>query len=63
MGGEDFAYYTKRAPGCFVAWESPMSRRGQGSACTTRNSRSTRTPALGTALHVQFAMEMLEELR
>ena len=64
MGGEDFAYYTERVPGCFVALGIADEQKGTGiSVHNPKFKVDEDALPLGTALHVQFAMEMLEELR
>ena len=64
MGGEDFAYYTERVPGCFVALGIADEQKGTGiSVHHPKFKVDEDALPLGTALHVQFAMEMLEELR
>ena len=64
MGGEDFAYYTERVPGCFVALGIADEQKGTGISVHHPMFKVDEDALpLGTALHVQFAMEMLEELR
>ena len=64
MGGEDFAYYTERIPGCFVALGIADEAKGTGISVHHPQFKVDEDALpLGTALHVQFAMEMLEELR
>ncbi|HAB14048.1 MAG TPA: amidohydrolase [Planctomycetaceae bacterium] len=64
MGGEDFAYYTERVPGCFVALGIADEQKGTGISVHHPEFKVDEDALpLGTALHVQFAMEMLEELR
>ncbi len=64
MGGEDFAYYTERVPGCFVALGIADADKGTGVSVHHPQFKVDEDALpLGTALHVQFAIEMLEELR
>lgn len=64
MGGEDFAYYTQQAPGCFVALG--MRNEAQGAVYNVHDPRfkmdETALP-LGSALHVAFALRSLDELK
>ncbi len=64
MGGEDFAYYTEQVPGCFVALGIADETKGTGiSVHHPRFKVDEDALPLGTALHVQFAMDMLDQLR
>lgn len=63
MGGEDFAYYTERVPGCFVG----LGVRNEAIGATYYvhhpcfKADEDALP-LGAALHVAFALKSLEEL-
>ncbi|MEO2021015.1 MAG: amidohydrolase [Pirellulaceae bacterium] len=63
MGGEDFAYYTQRVPGCFVG----LGVRNEAAGATYMvhhpmfKADEAALP-IGTALHVNFALESLQEL-
>lgn len=63
MGGEDFAFYTERLPGCFVALG--IRSESAGSTFGVHHPKfkvdETALP-LGSALHVCFALESLKEL-
>lgn len=64
MGGEDFAYYTQHAPGCFVALG--MRNEGEGAVYNVHDPRFKMDESvlpLGSALHVAFALRSLEELK
>lgn len=64
MGGEDFAYYTQQAPGCFVALG--MRNEGEGAVYNVHDPRFKMDESvlpLGSALHVAFALRSLEELK
>lgn len=64
MGGEDFAFLSERVPGCFVALG--VGNPNIGAIHGVHHPRfkvdETALP-LGTALHVAFAMNSLDELR
>ena len=64
MGGEDFAFYTEKVPGCFVA----LGMRNESldavySLHHPKFKADEDALPLGTAMHVAFAMKSLEELR
>ncbi len=64
MGGEDFAYYTERIPGCFVALGIADDEKGTGVSVHHPMFKVDEDALpLGTALHVQFATGMLEKLK
>ncbi len=63
MGGEDFAYYTQRVPGCFVG----LGVRNEAAGATYMVHHpmfkvDEAALPIGTALHVNFALESLQEL-
>lgn len=63
MGGEDFAFYTERVPGCFVA----LGIRNEefGSTYSVHHPKFKVDEAalpIGSALHVAFAIDSLERL-
>ena len=63
MGGEDFAYYTERVPGCFVGLG--VRNEEQGATYMVHHpmfKADEDALPIGTALHVNFALESLEEL-
>jgi IAA-amino acid hydrolase len=64
MGGEDFAFYTEKIPGCFVALG--IQNKDLGSVFSVHHPRfkvDEDALPLGTAMHVAFALKSLEELR
>ncbi len=64
MGGEDFAYYTEKVPGCFVALGIANEEKGTGiSVHHPKFKVDEDALPIGTTLHVQFALEMLDQLR
>ena len=63
MGGEDFAYYTERVPGCFVGLG--VRNEAQGASYMVHHPKFKADEdalPIGTALHVSFALESLAEL-
>ena len=63
MGGEDFAYYTERVPGCFVGLG--VRNESQGATYMVHHpmfKADENALPIGTALHVSFALESLREL-
>jgi len=64
MGGEDFAFYTQRVPGCFVVLG--VQQDGDGPVygvhppLFTANERAL---PVGAALHASYALRSLGELR
>ena len=63
MGGEDFAYYTEQVPGCFVA--IGVGNEQQGATFGLHHPRfkvDEDALPLGTALHVAFALQSLDQL-
>lgn len=63
MGGEDFAFYAERVPGCFVGLG--IRSEEEGSVFSVHHPRfkmDERALPIGTALHVAFALRSLEEL-
>lgn len=64
MGGEDFAFYTEKIPGCFVALGTRNeSQDAIYSVHHPKFKADEDALPLGTAMHVAFAMKSLEELR
>ncbi len=64
MGGEDFAFYTEQAPGCFVALG--VRNPEQGAIYSVHHPKfkvDEDALPIGTAMHVALAMKSLEELR
>jgi len=64
MGGEDFAFYTEKVPGCFVALG--VHNEALGAVYSVHHPKfkvDEDALPLGTAMHVAFAMKSLEELR
>jgi len=64
MGGEDFAFYTEQVPGCFVGLG--VRNEAQGAAYYVHHPKFKADEdalPLGTALHVAFALNSLDELR
>ncbi|MBL8848392.1 MAG: amidohydrolase [Planctomycetaceae bacterium] len=64
MGGEDFAFYTEEVPGCFVALG--MRNEALGAVYNVHHPKFKADEdalPLGTAMHVAFAMQSLEDLR
>lgn len=63
MGGEDFAFYTERVPGCFVG----LGVRNEESGCTYNvhhpsfKADEAALP-IGSALHASFAVQTLQNL-
>jgi metal-dependent amidase/aminoacylase/carboxypeptidase family protein len=63
MGGEDFAYYTQHVPGCFVGLG--VRNEEQGATYMVHHPKfkvDEDALPIGTALHVNFALESLQEL-
>jgi IAA-amino acid hydrolase len=63
MGGEDFAYYTQRVPGCFVGLG--VRNESLGATYNVHHPRflaDENALPLGVALHVNYAMRSLAEL-
>ncbi|MCP4817492.1 MAG: M20/M25/M40 family metallo-hydrolase, partial [Planctomycetaceae bacterium] len=63
MGGEDFAYYTERVPGCFVGLG--VRNEAVGAMYMVHHpmfKADEEALPIGTALHVNFALESLREL-
>lgn len=63
MGGEDFAYYAERVPGCFVGLG--IRNEAVGSTFNVHHPRFKVDEAalpIGTALHVGFALRSLAKL-
>ena len=63
MGGEDFAFYTERVPGCFVG----LGIRNEESGCTYSVHHpmfkvDEKALPIGAALHACFAFQTLREL-
>jgi amidohydrolase len=56
MGGEDFAYYLRKVPGCF-AFLGAAPRRRAGSFHNPRFTIDERALRLGVALHLSLALE------
>ena len=64
MGGEDFAFYTQRVPGCFVVLG--VKQDGDGPVYGVHHPLFTaneRALPVGAALHAAYAFRSLEELR
>jgi IAA-amino acid hydrolase len=64
MGGEDFAFYTQRVPGCFVVLG--VKQDGDGPVYGVHHPLFTaneKALPVGAALHASYAMRALEELR
>jgi amidohydrolase len=62
MGGEDFAFYARRIPGCFVGLG--IRNESVGSTYSVHHPKFKVDEAalpLGTALHVEFALRSLQE--
>ncbi len=64
MGGEDFAYFAEKVPGCFVAlgMRNPEIDAVYGVHHPKFKADESVLP-LGTAMHVAFALSSLDELR
>ena len=64
MGGEDFAYFAERVPGCFVAlgMRNPNIEAVYGVHHPKFKADESALP-LGTAMHVAFALSSLDELQ
>lgn len=63
MGGEDFAYYAERVPGCFVGLG--IRNEAVGSVFSVHHPQFKVDEAalpIGTALHAGFALRSLEKL-
>lgn len=63
MGGEDFAFYTERVPGCFVA----LGIRNEDAGCTHNVHHplfkvDEDALPIGSALHASFAVHTLRDL-
>ncbi len=64
MGGEDFAYYAERVPGCFVALG--VRNEEQGAVFSVHHPRfkaDEEALPIGSALHAAFALRSLAALR
>jgi len=64
MGGEDFAFYTEEVPGCFVGLG--VRNEDQGATHYVHHPKfkvDEDALPLGTALHVAYALNSLQELR
>jgi IAA-amino acid hydrolase len=64
MGGEDFAFYLERVPGCFVALG--VRNEAQDAVYSVHHPKfkvDEEALPLGAALHVAFALRSLSELR
>ena len=64
MGGEDFAYYAERIPGCFVGLG--ILDEEVGAVYSVHHPKFKVDEAalpIGSALHVAFALQSLAELR
>jgi amidohydrolase len=64
MGGEDFAFYTQRVPGCFVVLG--VKQDGDGPVYGVHHPLFTvneRALPVGAALHASYALRSLAELR
>jgi IAA-amino acid hydrolase len=64
MGGEDFAFYTQRVPGCFVVLG--VKQDGDGPVYGVHHPLFTvneKALPVGAALHASYALRSLEELR
>jgi IAA-amino acid hydrolase len=64
MGGEDFAYYAQRIPGCFVGLGT--GNEADDAVYSVHHPKfkvDESALPIGTALHVAFALRSLEELR
>jgi IAA-amino acid hydrolase len=64
MGGEDFAFYTQRIPGCFVVLG--VKNDGDGPVYGVHHPLFTvneRALPVGAALHASYALRSLDELR
>jgi metal-dependent amidase/aminoacylase/carboxypeptidase family protein len=62
MGGEDFAFYARRIPGCFVGLG--IRNETVGSTYSVHHPKfkvDESALPLGTALHVEFALRSLQE--
>jgi IAA-amino acid hydrolase len=63
MGGEDFAFYTERVPGCFVGLGIRNEELGTTFSVHHPKFKVDETALpIGTALHACFALQSLEEL-
>jgi IAA-amino acid hydrolase len=63
MGGEDFAFYTQRVPGCFAVLG--MRNESEGAVYSVHHPKFKMDEAalpIGTAMHVGFALRTLDEL-
>ena len=63
LGGEDFAFYTERIPGCFVGLG--VRNEAQGATHSVHHAKfkvDEDALCLGVALHVAFAIRSLEQL-
>ena len=64
MGGEDFAYYTQRVPGCFVGLGVGNPKIGATFGVHHPQFKVDEDAlAIGVAMHVGFAVRSLNELR
>ncbi len=64
MGGEDFAFYTQRVPGCFVVLG--VKQDGDGPVYGVHHPLFTaneKALPVGAALHASYALRALDELR
>jgi IAA-amino acid hydrolase len=63
MGGEDFAFYLEKVPGCFVALGIRNDAIGANHFVHTPFFKvDEEALPLGAAMHVGFALRSLEEL-
>jgi metal-dependent amidase/aminoacylase/carboxypeptidase family protein len=63
MGGEDFAFYAEEVPGCFVALG--VRNESQGATYSVHHPKfkvDEDALPLGSALHVAFALQSLDDL-
>lgn len=64
MGGEDFAFYAQRVPGCFLALGTRNeSQEATQSVHHPKFKADEDALPIGAALHVAFALRSLDELR
>src|SRR5690606_35132130 len=64
MGAEDFAFYTRRVPGCFLGLG--VRNEAKGAVYPVHHPRFTLDEdalPIGAALHVALALKALAELR
>jgi IAA-amino acid hydrolase len=63
MGGEDFAYYTQRVPGCFVVLGVGNEREGAVHSVHHPKFKADEAALpIGAALHAAYALRALDEL-